>query len=688
MKYLKTVGIVIAAVVLLAAGALAYVASQFDAERIAAEAARVVKEKTQRDLRIDGGLRLGFWPDVALAVGKVSLSEPGTVQTFASVDSARLSVAVMPLLSRKVVVTGVEVRGAKAALFRRKDGTLNVSDLLPGGGAPVGRPEARTESPQGGEALQLDVAGVHIDGAALTWRDQGSGAAASLSGLQLKSGRVRADTGAKAYSIEALTLAMNGRAGADTFELKLEVPKLDLTRGKSGAGSMTFTGTFTGTQRNITARLALSGVEGTADVLNVARLALDLDGKSGEVGVKGRLESAIAAQLGTQDIKLERIAGDFVIAHPRMPKGQLKMPVSGTLHAELAKESVQGRLSTRFDGSNLALAFGVSGFAAPGVSFKLDADRFNFDRYTTPKAAGQNTAERAGEQSETKLDFSPLKTLNVDGALSVGELQAANVKAIDVRLRARAAGGRLNVAPISAGLYQGTVSGSLALDANRSTVEMKQDLANVQIGPLLRDAADKDIIEGRGNVLIDVRARGETVSAMKRSLEGSASVKLRDGAVKGINLAQSFRELKAKFSRRQDAVQKAAAKDKTDFSELSATFKIVDGVARNDDLSAKSPFLRLAGSGDIDIGAGRLNYLAKASVVATAGGQGAKDLEYLKGVTVPVRLTGPFEQPSWRIELSGLASEALKARVEEKSKAVRRKAEDQIRNRLKGLFGR
>ncbi|OGA13705.1 MAG: hypothetical protein A3H32_16285 [Betaproteobacteria bacterium RIFCSPLOWO2_02_FULL_63_19] len=688
MKYLKIAGVVIVATVLLAAGAVAYVASQFDAERITAEVARVVKATTHRTLRIDGGLRLGFWPDVALGVGRASLSERGSEQPFASLDSARLSIAVMPLLSRKLVVTDVEVRGIKANLIRRKDGTLNIADLVPVGGTPRDRSKVNIGRPSDGEALQLDIAGVHIDGAALTWRDERSGGAVTLSGLQLDTGRLRADTSTKTYSVESLTLAMKGRTGADTFEFTVEAPKLVLLPEKSGAGSMSLSATLTGQRRNVAARLALSGVEGIADVLKIARLTLDVDAKAGEASVKGRLESALVAELGKHDVKLERISGGFDIEHPRIPTRQLKVPFSGTLRADLAKESVQGRISSQFDESKLALAFGVTRFAAPALSFKLDVDRFNLDRYLPPKGAEQNAGERGKTRSEAKLDFSPLRALNLNGAVEVDRLQAANVKAANLRLRIRAAGGRLDIAPITAGLYQGTANGSLALDANGNSVELKQDVVNVRIGPLLRDIANKDIIEGSGNVLVDVRAHGETADALKRSLAGSASVALRNGAVKGINLAQSFRDLKAKFSRRQDAVQKAKATDKTDFSELTATFKIAGGVARNRDLSAKSPFLRLSGSGDIDIGASRLDYLAKASVVASAGGQGAKDLDHLRGITVPVRLTGSFDDPSWTIELAGLASEALKARVEEKSKDIRRKAQDQIRNRLKGLFAR
>jgi hypothetical protein len=36
----------------------------------------------------------------------------------------------------------------------------------------------------------------------------------------------------------------------------------------------------------------LSGVQGSADILKVARLALDIDAKTGEASVKGKVEAA------------------------------------------------------------------------------------------------------------------------------------------------------------------------------------------------------------------------------------------------------------------------------------------------------------------------------------------------------------------------------------------------------------
>ncbi|MBI4293654.1 MAG: AsmA family protein [Betaproteobacteria bacterium] len=674
MKALRIAGIVIVALAVLVAGAAAYIASQFDAARVKAEASRFVKETRQRTLRIDGDVKLAFWPSAALSIGKVSLSEHRSDKPFASVESARVSVAVMPLLSKRVVVDAVEVRGVKATIVEHKDGSLNIADLM------------SSEKSQG-EPLRLDIAGVKLANAEIRWRDEKAGSTLTISGLDLTTGRVQAEPEKKAYSVEKLSLSLKGRtedkAGAEAFDVKLSAPKLVITPDKSSGETMTLSATLAGPQRDVSAKLALSGIEGSADVFKIAKLVLDLEAKAGEVGLKGTLESALGGDLAKQTVRLERIAGSFDIAHPRMPMKQVKLPFSGALRADLAKKTADGQLSTRFDESKIALKFGVPKFSPLALSFDLDVDRLNVDKYLPPKKAEEKKAEADG-----KLDFSALRSLDLTGVAKVGQLQVANVKAADLRVQVRAAGGKLDLAPLSAKLYDGTASGGLSLNASGNALAVKQNLVNININPLLKDAANRDILEGRGNVSLDVTSRGETVAAMKKALAGSASMALKDGAIKGINLAQTFRDLKTKYSSKQDAVQKARATEKTDFSEMSGSFKIAGGVAHNEDLSVKSPFLRLAGNGDIDIGASQLNYLAKASVVATSAGQGAKDLEHLKGVTVPVRLTGPFDSPSWKIEFADLATEAVKARVEEKKQEVRQKAQDQVREKLKGLFGR
>jgi AsmA protein len=377
-------------------------------------------------------------------------------------------------------------------------------------------------------------------------------------------------------------------------------------------------------------------------------------------------------------VELPAFSGELAVANPQMPMKSVKLPLAGGVRADIDGQTAAVHAETRFDESRIAARVNVSRFSPLALGFDLDIDRLNVDKYLPPK-----TDKAEAKTPEKPFDFSSLKGLNASGTVKIGQLQVSNVKASNVRLEIRAAGGKLDVAPLSANLYDGSLNGALSINANNNHVALKNNLANVNINPFMKDALDKDVLEGRGNVALDVASAGTTVAALKKGLGGTASLNLRDGAIKGINLAKTFRESKALFTGRQDAVQQARQTEKTDFSELTASFRIANGVARNDDLSMKSPFIRLGGAGDINIGEDRMDYLAKASVVATAGGQGGKDLEHLKGLTVPVRVSGPFDKLAYNIEFGGLVAEAAKAKVEEK---VKEKVQEKSKDVLKGLF--
>ena len=692
MKALRIISIIIGSAVALVAAGVGVLYAMFDGEKLKAELARVVLEQKQRKLDIAGKVELAVWPEVSLRLGRVTLSEPGGKEEFAALDSARVAVAVMPLLSKQVQVQRIEVAGLKATLVKRKDGTLNIADLVGGekqtaGKSPSGVPSGTQGAGAGASAnspVQLDIAGIKISNAQLTWRDEKSGSTTSLSNLDIGSGRILADGAKQTLAVDSLSIAARGKTGADAFELKLDAPKLLLSPEKSGGETLSLSATLAGNGRNITAKLALAGIEGNAKALKIGKLALDLDAKAGETSAKGRLESPVTVDLPAQILALENLAGKIEIAHPQMPMKQLVLPIAGKLRTDLAKQNATLELGTKFDDSKIALKLNVAKFAPLALGFDLDIDQLNVDKYLPPAAA--KPAEKAPK--DDKLDFSALKGHDVHGTIRIGALQASKLKLAKLNATLKLAGGRLDVAPLSLSLYEGTANGSLMLNANGNQLALKQNLAGISINPLMKDLADKDLLEGRGNVVLDIASRGDSVAAMKKALGGTASLSLKDGAIKGINLAQSLRDIKGKLGARQDTTQQARAGDKTDFSELTASLKIANGVARNDDLAMKSPFLRLTGAGDIDIGSGQMNYVAKASVVSTSAGQGGKDLEHLKGLTVPVRVSGPFESLSYKLELGSLVADAAKAKVEEKKEEIKAKAQDQVKDKLKGLFGK
>src|SRR5690242_8237191 len=72
----------------------------FDPNKYKQDITAAVKNATGRDLKIDGNLRLSFFPWLGIETGSLSFSDaPGFgAQPMARVDSAAIKVAVMPLL--------------------------------------------------------------------------------------------------------------------------------------------------------------------------------------------------------------------------------------------------------------------------------------------------------------------------------------------------------------------------------------------------------------------------------------------------------------------------------------------------------------------------------------------------------------------------------------------------------------
>jgi AsmA protein len=181
--------------------------------------------------------------------------------------------------------------------------------------------------------------------------------------------------------------------------------------------------------------------------------------------------------------------------------------------------------------------------------------------------------------------------------------------------------------------------------------------------------AQKDVLEGKGNVTLDVNTAGKSVNGMKKALAGNARVALKDGAIKGINLAEVFRKAKSALGSQESRAQ-AAQTQQTDFSEMTASFVIKNGVAHNEDLDVKSPLFRVSGAGNIDIGNSTIDYTTKATVVASTKGQGGEDLGQLSGVTVPVRLVGPFDALSYKVDYAAAATNLAKTKAGERVKGA------------------
>ncbi|MGH8727959.1 MAG: AsmA family protein [Burkholderiales bacterium] len=565
------------------------------------------------------------------------------------------------------------------------------------------------------------------------------GEAAGLQDLVLKvEGNADADPQKKEYALSKLDLNLTGQLGADKIALDVNAPQLKLTQAEIAGEKIAVKGSLSGAQGNAKVDLAVPSVKGNAKsfetgpiVLNVnfqrgadaldaklnaplagtmqedglipavltsTALALEFAGTFDKKDVKGSLRTPMTIEVKSQAIDLPKLVLALTAAGESLPNKKVAMDFSGSANVNESKETVKLDLSGKLDESNIKGRFGIAGFAQPAITFDADIDRLNVDRYTAKEAAGEKKAAETTKAAEQPLDFSALKNVNANGSLRIGNLTANNIKAQNVKVTLKAKDGNVEVAPVSAQLYDGTLNGAMTLNAAAAPrISLKQTLTGINVGPLLKDVIEKDTLQGKGNVSLDVRGAGQFVSGIKRSLDGTAVVDLKDGALKGINIAQSIRDVKAKFGVLKGETAAASNESqKTDFSELHASFVIKNGVAHNEDLSMKSPLIRLTGAGDINIGNDSLDYLAKATVVATTKGQGGAELEALKGVTVPVKISGPFADPKYALDFSGVATQAATQKVKEKleEKILGKPGEgqpatqDKVKDVLKGIFGK
>lgn len=713
-RLLKRVAFGLGAIVAVLALVLIVIAATFNPNDYKATVIRVVQEKTGRTLALPGELKLTFYPRLGARLGKVSLSDKGSPDEFVGVDSAHVSLALLPLLGKNVVVDRVDVDGLRAHIVRNADGSLSFDDLL-------ARQPGQQGPKEGGAGVRFAIDGIHIKNAQLAIDDRKEGRKIDVTGLQLVSGPIAnkvasklslqakvavdkpglvADVDLKSgfkLDQDARRLALDGldatvtAALASANKLTLGVQgnvDLDMAHGDLTSSALALATTYTTPDSTIDGKLTLPSFKSVAKQLKLPGLSLALSIDNHKAGLKARGSLAGNVNLDLDGMRLA--APELALALDGSKGGHaLAAKFNLGLNADLPKQTLSSSLKGKLDESTIDVRVAVRNFAAPSIDFALSVDKIDADRYKSPAAAAPAApSASAGQAADTPVDLSALKGLQLNGSLKIGGLRAGGLQVSNLAADVRSSGSRFAVSPMSAKLYGGSLNGALNLEFSASdkapNIALDANLTGIALGPLLKDVMKKEPIDGKGDVQLAVATHGHTVGQMKRALGGSARLRLADGAVSGFNLAKIVRDAKARL----DAIKgnapstgTASVQDKTDFTELAATFKIAGGVAHNDDLSAKTPLFRLAGAGDIDIGKDRLDYLAKATVVATLAGQGGPELEALKGVTVPVRLTGPFTAVAWHIDFKSMVTDTVKQKAQEKVK-------DKLKDALNKLFGK
>jgi AsmA protein len=298
----------------------------------------------------------------------------------------------------------------------------------------------------------------------------------------------------------------------------------------------------------------------------------------------------------------------------------------------------------------------------------VDADRFLLSAPAKTAAPAGAAAPASPAQappssaSDTKVDLTALRDLHVNGSVRIGRLRAKGTDLADVKATVRGEAGRLDVVPFSLRVHGGTVNGRIGVDARANRITTSGSVAGLQLRSLNAGVGGRAAIEGSASGTFDLSAAGATTNQMKRALAGTAAVEVRDGALVGIDLADLIGTASALLQSRGQQKGALDENKRTPFSQLSASVRIKDGVAYNDDLKAKSAQLDIAGRGTVDVGSSQIDYALQAQVLPGPATE-RSPLRSVAGLSVPVRVTGPLEKPSYAVDWAPVAAQLLTRRA-------------------------
>jgi len=272
------------------------------------------------------------------------------------------------------------------------------------------------------------------------------------------------------------------------------------------------------------------------------------------------------------------------------------------------------------------------------------------------KLSGGGSAQASSGSSGTAgasgdIDLSALRGLEGEIRLDAEKLRYDEIKAGPVTTVVKLGNNAANVKIPNAGFYGGRLIADVTLNAGGAVpaVAARLNLQNLAALPLLKDASGFERIDGRLNASIDVTSGGRNSDAMTRALAGQAEVQFSDGAIRGIDMAKLIRNLEKVIL----TGYSENSSERTQFTELAASFAISNGVATTQNLRLLGPLVRMEGAGNVDLGNQTIDMQLNPRVVGSLAGQGG-DFD-VSGLELPMIVKGPLAKPKIYPDLKAIA---------------------------------
>lgn len=677
------------------------------------------KTQTGLDLVIDGDISWQFFPSVGFELGQTELRNPQGFEqlNMFKVDTVGIDVSVMPLFSQQLEIGNITLDGAAFSLETLADGSRNIDVLTqaqtsqaksatPAANDAVSEPTTQAADTQSASsAWTINLAGVTVSNASVDVQDKQTGSFTKLFDVSLNLSEFAVEKWTK------VEFAAQGENNQQKFSAQGDA-EFKLAEGFKEYAL-----------RNINLDAAMSDPTTKIDSAKIGLETFEFDkanaltysvvGRAAGLDIDIKGSASLMVDKAISQVLMNQLVLDAQFKGDALPQSPMKVDMASDLSFDLGKSHLSFVLekltanALQFDGkADVTLA------DIPKVRFALHSPNIDLDEFLgLQQAASEEKASAPAPTPESEQkpantspskpvqevepDLTALKTLDVKGDISIDKFKASNAKMQNVKASFSVNRGVAELTSFTSNLYQGSISATARLDARQSPASYtaKKRIKGVKVQPLLIDVANNEMLEGTGNINVDVKGSSLTPTGIKKNLVGSVVINFEDGAVHGINVAQLIRENYAKI--KGEKIESADEVQKTDFSAMKATLKLNKGNVSTNDLTMQSPLLRIRGNGSANYLNETVDFTVSTSIVGSLEGQGGKDINELKDVTIPINISGSWAQPKFKLVFDDVLKQKAEKEIDRGLKKLDEKLGDKIKDEktkeavnslIKGLF--
>lgn len=353
--------------------------------------------------------------------------------------------------------------------------------------------------------------------------------------------------------------------------------------------------------------------------------------------------------------------------------GQTSGGVSGITLTDAALEFDDIRAT---GSANLLLA------GVPRLSGSLNAGPIDITPYASASGAQPNHAGSAQGWGSTAIDLAPLRMANAQISLDAEALRFRQFDFGPSELQLTLQDGVLNANVEQTTLFGGVGGLRLVADGSGATpvVGLAADIDGLSVQPLLQAAANFGLIDGTGDLQLDISGTGGTLAEFMSSLQGQGDLAFDQGALTGVDLGALAASAKDALATRTIPTAAFGANARTAFRNLKTNFSMQDGVAAIADLKFQSGEIAVSGGGALDIGAQTVNFTLFPQFANASSG--------VNGYGLPVKFAGGWNGIGASIDFDWLVAKATSDITSSIENEIQNELEEALGDNFGRLFGR